>query len=270
MWPAKRWGVEELDAEARLAKIVDAGCDQLGGEMLPELLVSLVRSGRIARRASTSRRGGSCATSSGSASSTTRTSIPTRPRAICGIAAVRRRRRAGAATVAGAARERRRPAARAAGPKSTSRPRRGSSPRATATSSSGRRTPTSRSSASTRRTSRATATSSRRSSTPATSTSRSRSVTPARARRHGADGARRAPRAAAVLPELVEACAAVLGGVRLVGRGRPRSPVRPGTAGGPAAVRAAVVDGRRPRAEARRAVRLRGAALPVRPRPLLP
>jgi len=48
VWPAKAWGVEELDAEARLAKIVDAGCDQLGGEMLPELLVDLVRSGRIA------------------------------------------------------------------------------------------------------------------------------------------------------------------------------------------------------------------------------
>jgi beta-glucosidase len=48
VWPAKAWGVEELDAEARLAKIVDAGCDQLGGELLAELLVSLVRSGRIA------------------------------------------------------------------------------------------------------------------------------------------------------------------------------------------------------------------------------
>jgi beta-glucosidase len=48
VWPAKAWGAEELDADERLAKIVDAGCDQLGGEMLPELLVSLVRSGRIA------------------------------------------------------------------------------------------------------------------------------------------------------------------------------------------------------------------------------
>jgi beta-glucosidase len=47
VWPAKAWGTEELDAESRLAKIVDAGCDQLGGEVLPELLVSLVRSGRI-------------------------------------------------------------------------------------------------------------------------------------------------------------------------------------------------------------------------------
>jgi beta-glucosidase len=47
VWEAKAWGVEELDAADRLAKIVEAGCDQLGGETLPELLVELVRSGRI-------------------------------------------------------------------------------------------------------------------------------------------------------------------------------------------------------------------------------
>ena len=47
IWLAKAWGVEELDAADRLAKIVEAGCDQLGGESLPELLVELVRSGRI-------------------------------------------------------------------------------------------------------------------------------------------------------------------------------------------------------------------------------
>ena len=47
VWPAKSWGVEELDTADRLAKIVEAGCDQLGGESLPELLVELVRSGRI-------------------------------------------------------------------------------------------------------------------------------------------------------------------------------------------------------------------------------
>ena len=35
-------------AEERLVKIVDAGCDQLGGEELPELLVELVHAGRIA------------------------------------------------------------------------------------------------------------------------------------------------------------------------------------------------------------------------------
>ncbi len=48
VWPAKAWGVEELSAEDRLAKIVEAGCDQLGGEALPGLLVQLVRGGRIA------------------------------------------------------------------------------------------------------------------------------------------------------------------------------------------------------------------------------
>jgi len=47
VWLAKAWGVDELDTADRLAKIVDAGCDQLGGESLPELLVELVRSGRI-------------------------------------------------------------------------------------------------------------------------------------------------------------------------------------------------------------------------------
>ncbi|HZQ81690.1 MAG TPA: glycoside hydrolase family 3 N-terminal domain-containing protein [Gaiellaceae bacterium] len=47
IWPAKAWGVEELTTEERLAKIVDAGCDQLGGERLPEELIGLVESGRI-------------------------------------------------------------------------------------------------------------------------------------------------------------------------------------------------------------------------------
>jgi beta-glucosidase len=44
---AKCWGVEELSAADRVAKIIDAGCDQLGGENDPALLVGLVRSGRI-------------------------------------------------------------------------------------------------------------------------------------------------------------------------------------------------------------------------------
>jgi beta-glucosidase len=47
IWEAKAWGVEELDAAERLLRIVEAGCDQLGGEALPELLVELVRGGRI-------------------------------------------------------------------------------------------------------------------------------------------------------------------------------------------------------------------------------
>jgi len=48
VFPAKCWGVEELSAPDRLAKIVDAGCDQLGGENDPALMVELVRQGRIA------------------------------------------------------------------------------------------------------------------------------------------------------------------------------------------------------------------------------
>lgn len=47
VFAAKCWGVEELSPEDRLVKILDAGCDQLGGETLPELLVELVRAGRV-------------------------------------------------------------------------------------------------------------------------------------------------------------------------------------------------------------------------------
>ena len=47
VFAAKCWGVEELSTEDRLVKIIEAGCDQLGGEALPEVLVELVRAGRI-------------------------------------------------------------------------------------------------------------------------------------------------------------------------------------------------------------------------------
>ncbi len=47
IWKAKAWGVEDLSAEDRVAKIIDAGCDQFGGERLPEIVVELVQSGRI-------------------------------------------------------------------------------------------------------------------------------------------------------------------------------------------------------------------------------
>jgi beta-glucosidase len=45
--PAKAWGVEHLDPAERLLKILDAGCDQLGGEECVDLLLGLVRSGRL-------------------------------------------------------------------------------------------------------------------------------------------------------------------------------------------------------------------------------
>jgi beta-glucosidase len=48
VWEAKAWGVEELSTEQRVAKILDAGCDQLGGERIPEVVVALVEDGRIA------------------------------------------------------------------------------------------------------------------------------------------------------------------------------------------------------------------------------
>lgn len=45
--PARAWGVEHLDRLGRVERILDAGCDQLGGECSPELVVELVRTGRI-------------------------------------------------------------------------------------------------------------------------------------------------------------------------------------------------------------------------------
>lgn len=47
-FPARAWGVEGLDELGRVEKILNAGCDQLGGEARPELVVRLVESGRIA------------------------------------------------------------------------------------------------------------------------------------------------------------------------------------------------------------------------------
>ncbi|WP_408003853.1 glycoside hydrolase family 3 protein [Puerhibacterium puerhi] len=46
-FPARAWGVEHLTPLERVAKILDAGADQLGGEACPELVVELVRSGRV-------------------------------------------------------------------------------------------------------------------------------------------------------------------------------------------------------------------------------
>jgi beta-glucosidase len=45
--PARAWGVEHLSELDRAQKIIDAGCDQFGGESRPELVVELVRSGRV-------------------------------------------------------------------------------------------------------------------------------------------------------------------------------------------------------------------------------
>ena len=46
-FPARAWGVEHLTPRARMAKVLEAGCDQFGGESCPDLLVDLVRSGEV-------------------------------------------------------------------------------------------------------------------------------------------------------------------------------------------------------------------------------
>lgn len=48
--PAKAWGVEHLDPEERLLAVLDAGCDQFGGEECVDLLIDLVRVGRVSER----------------------------------------------------------------------------------------------------------------------------------------------------------------------------------------------------------------------------
>lgn len=48
VWPARAWGVEGLAANERVLKILDAGCDQFGGENRPELVVQLVTEGKLA------------------------------------------------------------------------------------------------------------------------------------------------------------------------------------------------------------------------------
>jgi beta-glucosidase len=45
--PARAWGVEHLSELDRVVKIIDAGCDQFGGESRPELVIAAVRSGRV-------------------------------------------------------------------------------------------------------------------------------------------------------------------------------------------------------------------------------
>ncbi|MDN3643254.1 glycoside hydrolase family 3 N-terminal domain-containing protein [Lutimonas halocynthiae] len=47
VWKARAWGVEDLNAAERALKIIDAGCDQFGGENRPELVVQLVKEGKL-------------------------------------------------------------------------------------------------------------------------------------------------------------------------------------------------------------------------------
>ncbi len=50
VWPARAWGVENLSEEDRVKKIIDAGVDQFGGESTPELVVKLVKEGKISEQ----------------------------------------------------------------------------------------------------------------------------------------------------------------------------------------------------------------------------
>jgi beta-glucosidase len=44
---AKCWGVEDLDLEQRVEKALQAGVDQFGGEACPDVIIRLVKSGRV-------------------------------------------------------------------------------------------------------------------------------------------------------------------------------------------------------------------------------
>lgn len=43
----RAWGVEHLSPKERVKKVLDAGCDQFGGESIPELIIQLVKEGQI-------------------------------------------------------------------------------------------------------------------------------------------------------------------------------------------------------------------------------
>lgn len=45
--PARAWGVEHLSRVERVQKILEAGVDQFGGEACPEIIVQLVREGKV-------------------------------------------------------------------------------------------------------------------------------------------------------------------------------------------------------------------------------
>ncbi|MGW1785349.1 glycoside hydrolase family 3 protein [Streptomyces sp. NPDC002143] len=44
---ARAWGVEQLTPSERVLKVIEAGCDQFGGESSPDLVVELVRAGQV-------------------------------------------------------------------------------------------------------------------------------------------------------------------------------------------------------------------------------
>ncbi len=44
---ARAWGVEKLNTEERVQRIIEAGVDQLGGESLPDIIIKLVKEGKV-------------------------------------------------------------------------------------------------------------------------------------------------------------------------------------------------------------------------------
>jgi beta-glucosidase len=47
---ARAWGVQNLNTEERVQRIIDAGVDQLGGENLPDVIVKLVKEGKVSEK----------------------------------------------------------------------------------------------------------------------------------------------------------------------------------------------------------------------------
>jgi beta-glucosidase len=47
VFPARAWGVEKLSTEERVLKIINAGVDQFGGENCPEIVIKLVKDGKL-------------------------------------------------------------------------------------------------------------------------------------------------------------------------------------------------------------------------------
>ncbi|TKX26387.1 putative glycosyl hydrolase family 3 protein [Elsinoe australis] len=45
--PARAWGLEDTSELSRTARLLDAGCDQFGGEQRPDLVIQLVREGTV-------------------------------------------------------------------------------------------------------------------------------------------------------------------------------------------------------------------------------
>lgn len=50
VWHARAWGVEHLNAAERVLKVIDAGCDQFGGESRPKLVLQLIAEGKLTEK----------------------------------------------------------------------------------------------------------------------------------------------------------------------------------------------------------------------------